>query len=53
MRPDGTEILDVRYFLREELIRVPHSRWMDRCLDVLYATDAVPDFATPSWKPPV
>jgi 8-oxo-dGTP pyrophosphatase MutT (NUDIX family) len=51
MRPDGVEILDVRYFTREELIRVPHSRWMDGCLDLLFTTDAPPDFVRPSWKP--
>jgi 8-oxo-dGTP pyrophosphatase MutT (NUDIX family) len=52
MRPDGSEILDVRYFMREELIRLPHSRWMDCCLDVLFANDAPPHFVPPSWKPP-
>jgi 8-oxo-dGTP pyrophosphatase MutT (NUDIX family) len=52
MRPDGIETLDVRYFRREELIRVPHSRWMDCCLDSLFATDAVPHFVLPSWKAP-
>jgi len=52
MRPDGSEILDVRYFTIEELVRVPHSRWMDRCLDVLFAADGEPHFIRPSWKPP-
>lgn len=52
MRPDGNEILDIRYFTREELIRVPHSRWMDRCLDLLFSADAAPHFIPPSWKPP-
>ena len=52
MRPDGSEILDVRYFTREELLRLPHSRWMDLCLDVLFATHAEPHFVRPSWKPP-
>ena len=52
MRPDGSEILDVRYFTRQELNRVPHSRWMDRCLDLLFAADAVPHFVPPSWRPP-
>jgi 8-oxo-dGTP pyrophosphatase MutT (NUDIX family) len=51
MRPDGTEILDVQYFRREELIRVPHSAWMDRCLDMLFTVDAPPHFIRPSWKP--
>ena len=52
MRPDGSEILDVRYFTRQELNRVPHSRWMDRCLDLLFAADAVAHFVPPSWRPP-
>jgi 8-oxo-dGTP pyrophosphatase MutT (NUDIX family) len=52
MRPDGSEILDVRYFTREEAIHVPHSRWMDRCLDVLFATSSSPDFVPASWRPP-
>ena len=51
MRPDGSEILDVRYFKREELMRVGHSRWMDRCMDVLFATNAPPHFIPPSWIP--
>ena len=52
MRPDGSEILDVRYFKREELLRVAHSRWMDRCMDVLFASNTPPHFIPPSWKPP-
>jgi 8-oxo-dGTP pyrophosphatase MutT (NUDIX family) len=52
MKPDGSEILDVRYFKREEVLRVPHSRWMDRCLDLLFETDAEPHFVAASWKPP-
>jgi len=52
MRPDGSEILDVRYFKREELVRLGHSRWMDRCLDVLFSNDAAPDFVPSSWQPP-
>jgi 8-oxo-dGTP pyrophosphatase MutT (NUDIX family) len=52
MRPDGSEILDVRYFTREELSRISYSRWMARCLDLLFETDAAPHFVPPSWKPP-
>ena len=51
LRPDGSEILDVRYFTREELVRVPHSRWMNRCMGLLYSSDAPPDFVPPSWTP--
>lgn len=51
-RPDGDEILDVRYFSREELARVPHSRWMDQCMSLLFSPDARPHFVQPSWTPP-
>ena len=51
LRPDGDEILDVRYLTREELARIPHSRWMDRCMDVLFSRGAPPHFVAPSWKP--
>jgi 8-oxo-dGTP pyrophosphatase MutT (NUDIX family) len=52
MRPDGSEILDVGYFTRDGLVRVPHSRWMDLCLDLLFESDAKPHFVPASWKPP-
>ena len=44
LRPDGSEILDVRYFPREELARARHSRWMDSCMDVLFSRNAPPHF---------
>jgi 8-oxo-dGTP pyrophosphatase MutT (NUDIX family) len=50
LRPDGSEILDVRYFSREELVGVPHAKWMDRCMDVLFSRDGPPHFVKPSWK---
>ena len=52
LRPDGSEILDVRYFTREELVRVPHSQWMDRCVDALFTNDVAPHFVSTSWTPP-
>ena len=51
LRPDGNEILDVRYVKREDLAGVPHARWMDRCMDVLFATNAPPHFIPPTWSP--
>jgi ADP-ribose pyrophosphatase YjhB (NUDIX family) len=48
LRPDGSEILDVRYSTREELARVPHSRWMDRCMDLLFMREAPPHFILPT-----
>ena len=51
LRPDGSEILEVRYFTREELAPVPHSKWMDSCMELLFSRAALPHFVKPSWKP--
>jgi 8-oxo-dGTP pyrophosphatase MutT (NUDIX family) len=51
LRPDGDEILDVRYFTREELARVDHAKWLDTAMPVLFSTTGVPHFVPPSWKP--
>jgi 8-oxo-dGTP pyrophosphatase MutT (NUDIX family) len=44
LKPDGDEILDLRYFTREELLEVPHSKWLDTALPVLFQQDAEPHF---------
>src|SRR5262245_4815379 len=51
LRPDGDEILDVRYFTREELSRVDHSKWLDTAMPVLFSTTGEPHFVPASWKP--
>ena len=51
LRPDGQEILDLRYFTREEFAAVPHSKWMDSAVSVLFAKTSEPHFQQPSWKP--
>src|SRR5262245_572172 len=28
LRPDGSEILEARYFSRDEIAAIPHSKWM-------------------------
>ena len=53
LRPDGSEVLDVRYFTREELARAPHSKWMNTCTELLFSRDAPPHFIKPSWLPPI
>ena len=44
IRPDGDETLDVRWFSRDELVRVPHSRWLDTAMPVLFEPKAPPHF---------
>ena len=51
LRPDGSEVLDVRYFTREEVARVAHSRWMNSSMELLFLRDAPPHFIKPSWLP--
>jgi 8-oxo-dGTP pyrophosphatase MutT (NUDIX family) len=51
MRPDGDEILDLRYFTREELAATPHSKWMDIAMPALFSHDSRPHFTPSIWKP--
>jgi 8-oxo-dGTP pyrophosphatase MutT (NUDIX family) len=51
LRPDGIEVLDVRYFTRAEIAGVAHSRWMDSCMEMLFSQDAPPHFIPASWLP--
>jgi len=51
LRPDGEEVLDTRYVTRDELASVPHSRWMDAAMPVLFASAVQPDFRPPTWRP--
>jgi len=51
LRPDGEEILELGYFSRDELARVPHSRWMDVALDAIFSPEGPTRFQKPTWKP--
>jgi len=51
LRPDGEEVLDVRYFTREELIAAPHAKWMDTAMPVLFSQDSPPHFEAVAKKP--
>jgi 8-oxo-dGTP pyrophosphatase MutT (NUDIX family) len=50
-RPDGEEVLDLRYFSRGELESVPHARWLDLALPALFSAPASAHFQAPTWKP--
>jgi 8-oxo-dGTP pyrophosphatase MutT (NUDIX family) len=51
LRPDGDEILDVRYFTREEFAAVPHSKWLDTATPALFAPNSPAHFQRPTWTP--
>jgi len=44
LKPDNDEILDARYFTRDEFLRLPHSKWLDMAMPVLFERDAKPHF---------
>jgi len=47
LKPDNDEILDARYFTRDEFLRLPHSKWLDTAMPVLFERDAKPHFVLP------
>jgi 8-oxo-dGTP pyrophosphatase MutT (NUDIX family) len=51
-RPDGVEILDLRYFSAEEMRQEPVSRWMKSALSVIFGNQTSACFQPPSWSPP-
>jgi 8-oxo-dGTP pyrophosphatase MutT (NUDIX family) len=44
IRPDGDETLDARWFSRKQLEQVPHARWLDTAMPVLFELKAQPHF---------
>ena len=44
LQPDGSEILDARYFTHEELLRTPHAKWLDTAMPILFSPEAKPHF---------
>jgi 8-oxo-dGTP pyrophosphatase MutT (NUDIX family) len=51
MRADGEEIVDIRYFTREELLTAPHSKWLDTAMPVLFTRESQPHFQPSTWRP--
>jgi 8-oxo-dGTP pyrophosphatase MutT (NUDIX family) len=51
LRPDGKEILEIKYFAHNELSDVPHSKWLDTAMPVLFAREAPAHFQPSSWRP--
>ena len=51
MRSDGDEISEIRFFSPDEILAIPHSRWMDRALGPLFDPSIHGQFQRPSWRP--
>jgi 8-oxo-dGTP pyrophosphatase MutT (NUDIX family) len=48
---DGEEILEARYFSQAEMAAIPHPRWMDLAMAVLFSDGGRVDFQQSTWKP--
>ena len=51
LKADGAEILDVRYFSREELSDIGHPKWIDAVAPSLFSTATGAYFQESTWKP--
>ena len=50
LKPDGGEILDVKYMSREEIENVGHSKWMDVAMDAIFSDASEPKFQPATWR---
>ena len=50
-RPDGSEILELRYFSSRELLNVPHAKWMDGALADIFNPSVHARFQPSTWHP--
>src|SRR5262245_23044176 len=51
LRADGEEILELRYFSKDELSSVPHARWLNVALDAIFSPVGEVHFQKPTWRP--
>jgi 8-oxo-dGTP pyrophosphatase MutT (NUDIX family) len=51
LRADGEEILEARYFSREDFATIPHARWMDAAVPTIFSHDGPAYFQQSTWHP--
>ena len=50
LKPDGSEILDVKYMSRSEIENIAHSKWMDVAMDAMFNDSSEPKFQPATWR---
>jgi 8-oxo-dGTP pyrophosphatase MutT (NUDIX family) len=50
LKPDGGEILDVKYMSRSEIENIGHSKWMDVAMDAMFSDAGEPRFQPATWR---
>jgi 8-oxo-dGTP pyrophosphatase MutT (NUDIX family) len=48
---DGQEILEARYFSQDELLAIPHPRWVDLAMPALFSKHSTAHFQQATWNP--
>jgi 8-oxo-dGTP pyrophosphatase MutT (NUDIX family) len=51
LRPDGTEIIELRYFSADELRGIRHPAWVRHASAAIFSDRTAADFQLPSWRP--
>jgi 8-oxo-dGTP pyrophosphatase MutT (NUDIX family) len=51
LRPDGVEILDLKYYSRAEIEKVPHAKWISSAMDAIFSTAGKATFQPSTWRP--
>ena len=51
LRADGHEILELRYLTQEELLALPHPRWMDLAFPKVFSQGGPTIFQPSTWRP--
>src|SRR5690242_3658184 len=50
LKPDGGEILEVKYMSRSEIENVGHSKWMDVAMEAMFSESSEPKFQPSTWR---
>jgi 8-oxo-dGTP pyrophosphatase MutT (NUDIX family) len=50
LKPDGVEILDVKYMFKAEIESIGHSKWMDVAMGAMFSDSSEPKFQPATWR---
>ncbi len=51
LRPDGVEILDLKYYSRAEIEQLPHAKWISCAMDAIFSITGKTAFQQSTWRP--
>ncbi len=51
LKPDGVEILEVRFMSRHEVEELKHAEWMDAAMDSIFSREGPAGYQPSTWAP--